>query len=154
MQPRRYASEFGSPESDTGTSVQAVSNEAGGEYWLVLSRRCCVSRSVGDAGCRPSQQDRSFLQPTADSDCSASLGAPTACKPSQMSCVAPAQPLIASTCTQHAPLLASCYRLLLPTYAHKYDEPHLLFWIRCPSKDGLLVGCVMTGHMLTETRRS
>ena len=89
----------GTPETETGTCVQAVSEEEGGEYMLAASRRCCVAASAGEAGCRPSQHERSFLQPTADSACSDSNGAPGACSPSHISCVAPAQPLIASTCT-------------------------------------------------------
>ena len=64
------------PERETGTSVQAVSMGSGGAYLPADSMRCCIATSAWEAGCRPSQHDRSRLQPTAERERSASRGAP------------------------------------------------------------------------------
>ena len=84
----------------TGVSCQEVLTLTGGEYMPTESRASWAAPSCPEAGRRPSQQERRRLQPTADSVCRGSCGTPGACRASQISLVAPAQPLIASTCVQ------------------------------------------------------
>ena len=80
----------------------------GGEYIPTESRASWAAPSRPEAGRRPSQQERRRLQPTADSVCRGSWGTPGACRAAQISLVAPAQPLIASTCVQARCQKAHC----------------------------------------------
>ena len=92
----------------TGVSCQEVLMLTGGEYMPTESRASWAAPSRPEAGSRPSQQERRRLQPTADSVCRGSWGMPGACRASQISLVAPAQPLIASTCVRARCQQAHC----------------------------------------------